>query len=364
MLMVVTDDRSTVGVTQDNLRTHIYELIDEEQAALEHLLVDEHSTLSLRCHNQEDRQQIGREAWPWSIGNGHNRAIDEALDAIVLLRRNKYIVTTLLEADTHACKLLGNDAEVVVRHILDGELRACHSCHTDEATHLNHIGKHGVLRATQRLHAVDNQQVRCDTRNLGTHAVEHLTQLLQVGLARSVVDGGATFGQYCRHDDVCSTRNRSLIQEHVCTLKALCLNGVELVADIEVEVCTELLEAEEVRIEAPTANLIATGLRHEAHAEAGQQRANHHHRATQLTATLVVVRRAQVVEVNLVGLQREVVIRQALHLYAHARHELHELHHIGDDRNIVQYHALLSQKRSAYNLKCLILCTLRSYLSL
>ena len=124
-------------------------------------------------------------------------------------------------------------------------------------------------------------------------------------------------------------------QKHICTLKALCLNGVELIANIEVKVCTELLEAEEVRIETSTANLIATRLRHEAHAETGQEWTNHHHRATQLTTTLVVVRRAQVVEVYLVGLQRKIVVRQTLNLHAHARHKLQELHHIGNDGYVV-----------------------------
>ena len=80
--MVVAYYGGTMWVTKDNLRTHIYELIDKEQTALEHLLVDEHRTLCLCCHNEKYREKVRRKAWPWSIGDGHNRAIDEALDAI------------------------------------------------------------------------------------------------------------------------------------------------------------------------------------------------------------------------------------------------------------------------------------------
>jgi hypothetical protein len=40
-------DRSAMWVAEDNLSTHIDELIDKEEAALEHLLVDKHGTLRL-----------------------------------------------------------------------------------------------------------------------------------------------------------------------------------------------------------------------------------------------------------------------------------------------------------------------------
>ena len=52
--VVVAYDRSSVWVAQDNLGSHINQFINEEESALEHLLVNEHSTLGLCSHHQED----------------------------------------------------------------------------------------------------------------------------------------------------------------------------------------------------------------------------------------------------------------------------------------------------------------------
>ena len=147
--MIQADDRSTVWIAEDNLSTHINKFVYEEETTLEHLLVDKHRALSLRSNNQEDRQQIGCKTWPWSIGNGHNRTIDKALDAVVILLWNVDIIATLLETNTHTSELRWDDAQVVVRYIRNGKLRAVHCRHTDKATHLDHIWQHSMLRATQ-----------------------------------------------------------------------------------------------------------------------------------------------------------------------------------------------------------------------
>ena len=41
-LMVMPDDNSAMRVAKDYLCTHVYQFINEEQTALEHLLMDEH----------------------------------------------------------------------------------------------------------------------------------------------------------------------------------------------------------------------------------------------------------------------------------------------------------------------------------
>ena len=63
-----------------------------------------------------------------------------------------------------------------------------------------------MLRATQLTHTLDGQKIRGDARNLSTHAVEHLAELLQVGFARGIVNGGCTLGQNGGHDDISRTR--------------------------------------------------------------------------------------------------------------------------------------------------------------
>ena len=155
----MTDDCCSVWVAEDNLCAHINQLIHKEQAALKHLLVNKHCSLRLCGNHEEDRQEIGCQAWPGGIGNVHNRAINEALDRVVILLWNIDIVASLLKLDTHTGKLRRDNTEVFVRYILDGKLRLRHCRHTDEATHLNHIGQHSVLRTAQLLHTLNGQEV-------------------------------------------------------------------------------------------------------------------------------------------------------------------------------------------------------------
>ena len=47
-----------VRIAEDNLRTHVNELVNKEEAALEHLLVDEHATLALGSHHKNHTQKV------------------------------------------------------------------------------------------------------------------------------------------------------------------------------------------------------------------------------------------------------------------------------------------------------------------
>ena len=46
-------------VAQDNLGTHIYQLVDEEQTALEHLLMYQYRAASLSSHHDETERRSG-----------------------------------------------------------------------------------------------------------------------------------------------------------------------------------------------------------------------------------------------------------------------------------------------------------------
>ena len=52
-LAVVTYDDGTVGVAENNLCTHVYQAVNEEQAALKHLLVEQHRTTGLRSYHDK-----------------------------------------------------------------------------------------------------------------------------------------------------------------------------------------------------------------------------------------------------------------------------------------------------------------------
>ena len=75
--MVVTYHHGTMRVAKDDLRTHVDEFIHEEETALEHLLMEEDATASLGSHYQQDGEKVWSQAWPRSIRESHDGAVDE-----------------------------------------------------------------------------------------------------------------------------------------------------------------------------------------------------------------------------------------------------------------------------------------------
>ena len=130
--MVVPHDDSAVGITQDNLSAHVDELIHKEQAALEHLLMNEHRALGLSSHHQQYAQQVGGESRPGGIAEGHEGAIDEGFYLVVVVTGNIDVIALTLHTDAHAAEGVGDDAEVVVADILDADAVAAHGSHADE----------------------------------------------------------------------------------------------------------------------------------------------------------------------------------------------------------------------------------------
>lgn len=59
--MVLPHDDGAVRVAEDDLCPHVYELVDEEEAALKHLLMDEHGAARLCRHDEEHGEQVGRQ---------------------------------------------------------------------------------------------------------------------------------------------------------------------------------------------------------------------------------------------------------------------------------------------------------------
>ena len=93
----MTDDDSPVRVAQDNLCPHINQLVDKEQTAFEHLLMNQHTALGLGSHNQHHAQQVRSQSRPRRIGDGHDGTVDERFNLVMLLSRNVDIVATLLQ---------------------------------------------------------------------------------------------------------------------------------------------------------------------------------------------------------------------------------------------------------------------------
>ena len=257
------------------------------------------------------------------------------------------VVAPLFETDAHAGELRGDDAQVLERHILDRQLRTVHGGHADEAAHLDHVGQQPVLRAAQRFDAFDFEQVRGDARNLRAHSVEHFAQLLEVRFAGRVVDRRPAFGHHGGHHDVGRAGHRRLVQQHVGSLQLPAFDHEELVGDVEVELRAEFLESEEMGVEPASADLVAARLGDVSLAEPRQHRADQHNRTPQSRAALAVIVRFEVFEINVAGAERVGVLRELLHLHAHAAEQFDELHHIENPGDVPDDDPLGRQQRGA-----------------
>ena len=152
-------DDGTVGVAEDYLCSHVYQLVDEEQAALEHLLMEEDATAGLCRDDDEHRQEVGRQSGPRCVGQRHDGAVDEGIYLIVVLTRDDEVVALNVYLHAKAAESVGDDAEIAERHVLYAYAVAHHGGHSDERADLNHVGQDVVGRSVKGRDADDGQQV-------------------------------------------------------------------------------------------------------------------------------------------------------------------------------------------------------------
>ena len=354
-LAVVAYDDGTVRVAEDDLCAHVDELVDEEQAAFEHLLVEEHGATGLRGHDEQHGEQVGREAWPGSVGEGHDGAVDERLHGVVRLSRDDEVVAVGLDLDAQSAEGVGDDAEVLRRHVLDGDAVADHCSHADERAHLDHVGQDAVAGAVQRGHANDGEQVGGDARDLCSHGVEQVAELLDVGFAGGVVDGCGALGHDGSHDDVGRARDRCLVEQHVGALEPSGLNVEDVASLLAHELCPELLEAQEVGVQPAPSDLVAAGFCDDGLAEAAQQRAYGEHGAAQRGALAHELVALQVVEVEVVGLEGVVVAAVSGYADAHVLEQLDEVVDVEDVGDVLDVHLVAGEQRGTDHLQSLVL---------
>ena len=132
--------------------------------------------------------------------------------------------------------------------IFNGDFRLRHRCKSNPRADFNHVGKAAVLCTTESGYTGYCQTVAADAFDLGAHSNEHSAQLLQVGLARSVVNRCNTRGKDGGHDNIGSTRNRRFVEQNEGTFEALSrsLHPIKVVAFFEYELGSKLHEAFEV----------------------------------------------------------------------------------------------------------------------
>ena len=93
-------NHGTVGVAEDDLGTHVNQFVNEEQTALEHLLVEEYTATGLGGHDDEHRQQVGCQSGPRGIGQRHDGAVDKRLYLVMSLTGDDEVVALHLDLHT------------------------------------------------------------------------------------------------------------------------------------------------------------------------------------------------------------------------------------------------------------------------
>ena len=121
-----SDDGGPVRVAEDDLCAHVNQLIHEEKAAFEHLLMYKNGACSLRGRHQDDAEEVGREAGPDLIGDGEYAAVYERVDFIKVLGGNMNVITSEFHLYSQSLESGGDDAQVLKSYIGDGQLALSH----------------------------------------------------------------------------------------------------------------------------------------------------------------------------------------------------------------------------------------------
>src|SRR5687768_13288466 len=122
MSSVQSDHRGPVRITKDYLCAHVNQLINKEQPAFEHFLVNKHASPGLSSSYQYDTQQVRRKSRPYRISNGENGTINKGIDLIILLCRHVNIVPTTLQLYSQPLEGCRNDPQLIIGYIFYSDL--------------------------------------------------------------------------------------------------------------------------------------------------------------------------------------------------------------------------------------------------
>ncbi len=226
-MVVMAYHHGPVRIAQDNLRSHVNQLIDKEKAALKHLLMNQDTALALDGHHKHHAQKVRGESRPRSISKRHYRPVHKRINHIAFLLRHIYVIPALLQLHPKTAETFRNNAEILIRYILYGYRAPVHGSHADERPDLNHVWKNNMFRPVQALHAVYLQKIRADAFNLRPHGNKQPRKLLHIRFTGSIVNRRLPFRKHRRHENIRSTRHRSLIQKHILPLQMTPLGNMQ-----------------------------------------------------------------------------------------------------------------------------------------
>jgi hypothetical protein len=146
-------------IAEDDPRPHADQLVNEEEAVLEHLLEDEHRPLCLSRDGQRDRGEVGRERGPRAILDLGDLVAEIVLDPELLVRRDSHASVAELDVDAETPEHRKNRDEVVDDDVVDGHVAARDRGQPDEARDLDVLRCDAPLAAAEPLDAADAEHV-------------------------------------------------------------------------------------------------------------------------------------------------------------------------------------------------------------
>ena len=175
-------------IAQHDPRAHAHELVDEEQARLEHLFVNENHPRALRRGHERDRHRVRRERRPRLILELRHVSAQVALNHLLLLGRNDQVRPVDDARHAEPSEAHQRRAQVLDAGVGDSDLRTGDRRQSDERSDFDVIGPDAMRRAAERPTAVDRELVGADAVDLRAQRDEKMTEVLDVRLAGGVAE--------------------------------------------------------------------------------------------------------------------------------------------------------------------------------
>ena len=334
------DDRA-VRVAQRDVGAHEDELVREDQAVLEHPLVDQDGTRALRRQGDRDRREVGRERGPRAVLDLHLVLAHVAGHDEVLAAGDEDVAVVEHRAQPEAVEDEADHPQVVLDDVLDAQLAARDARERHERPDLDVVGADLVHAAVEVGAARDREDVGADPLDVGAHLLQHPREVLDVRLARGVADDGRAGDPRGGQQRVLRAHDGRLVHEDVRRAQATRRTQVDVA--VEVEVRPERAERVEVRIEPAATDHVTARRGHHGAAEARQQRPREQERRPDALRQRAVDLHA--VGTQVAGTERDLVLTGPRDAHAHVveqpehRLDVLDARHVADDDLVLREHA-------------------------
>ena len=209
------DDRA-VRVAERDVGAHQDELVGEDQAVLEHPLVDQHRALALGRQRDGDRRQVGRERRPRAV-------LDLGLVLADVARGDQLSGRRARSRRRRRARSAGPSLPKTSRIIRrsSGSVSSIRSSPpVTPASAMNEpismwSGPTSCVQPPSSRLAGDGQHVGADAADVGAHLDQHPREVLHVGLAGGVADHRLARRQRGGHQRVLGRHHRRLVHEDV-----------------------------------------------------------------------------------------------------------------------------------------------------